>query len=102
MGVGSSITTTQTFEIVAGSDMRGLRIIVEDSGGSAATWTFDAGDYPPSPNADLGALSFALAASDLRELFLEHGRHLQNDGKITGKVVGGTAKLYAYWAPLGY
>ena len=99
---GSAITTGQTFEIVAGADWRGLRIIVEDSGGSAATWTFDAGDYPPSMTQGKGSLVFALAASDLRELFLERGRHAQNDGKINGSVSGGTVRLYAYYAPLGY
>lgn len=95
------ITTGQTFEVNIHSDERGLVFVLYDSGGSAATWTFNAGAYPPSALKDKGAKTFTPAASDFRPLVLEHGRHMQVDGKITGSVSGGTVKLGVLRLPRG-
>lgn len=97
----AQITTGQTFEIVLQGDDRGLQLLLQDSGGSAATWTFDAGDYPPAALMSKGAKTFTPAASDIRPLVLEQGRHMKNSGKITGSVSGGTVKLTAYYNPKG-
>lgn len=97
---GSSITTGQTFKI-NGADLPGLVLELYDSGGSAAVWTFDAGAYPPSARKGLGAVTATPTASKSHIFVPERGRHLQTDGSITGSVLGGTAKLLAYYMPLG-
>lgn len=96
------ITTGQTFEIICGGDLRGLQLILQDSGGSAVPWVFDAGVYPPSMHKFKGALTITMTASDIRPLVLERDRHVQQNGSITGSCTGGTVKLTAFYQPIGY
>src|SRR3990172_10175194 len=50
--------------------------------GSGCTITINAGDRPPSQRADLGNLSFVMAASDVRQICVEASRFVHDDGKI--------------------
>lgn len=75
-----------------------LLLLLEEVDGSTASIVFDKGDYPPSPLAEKGSLTVALAANDLLPLVLEAGRFLQNDGTITYTVTGGV-KIWALRIP---
>ncbi len=99
---GSAITTGQTFEILCGSDDRGLVLVLEDSGGSATPIVFDAGGYPPAMTQGKGLVTITESASATYLLVLEAGRHMQNTGKITGSATGGTVKMKAFYLPVGY
>lgn len=101
IGAGTAITTGQTFEITGvNGETRNLLIFVEETAGSTATFTFDAGDNPPSllSGAATGGLDIAMAANDLRLVPLQPGQFIQSDGDITGSLVGG-GKLYALRQP---
>lgn len=92
VGSGTAITTGQTFSLAVKNKTDDIVLILEETGSSTATFTFDAGDDPPSKREGLGALAIAMAANDLRLLTLEGGRFIQSDGLITGSLVG-TGKL---------
>lgn len=106
-GNGTDFNDTETFAINppgppgggAGGGESRLVILAEEQDGSAATVAFDAGDNPPSSNPN--ALSFALAANDLRVLPVKAGEVLQSDGTITGTISGGV-KLTVLALPTGY
>lgn len=86
---GTALTTGQTFSLAVKNRTDDTIIVLEETSGSTATFTFDAGDEPPSMRAALGALDVAMAANDLRIITLEGGRFIQSDGLITGSIVGG-------------
>ena len=101
IGAGTAITTGQTFEITGvNGETRNLLIFVEETAGSTATFTFDAGDNPPSllAGATTGGLDIAMAANDLRLVPLQPGQFIQSDGEILGSLVG-AGKLYALRQP---
>jgi hypothetical protein len=99
VGVGESVTTSDTFVIDAKGETRNLLIFVEEQGTGAATVTFDAGDNPPSMLAELGDVDIVLAQADLRYVPLEPGQCIQSDGTITGSVATNTVKVYAIRDP---
>ena len=106
--VAVDVVATDTFRI----DCRGIQsgkatesqlfIVLETQTAGAAVVTFDAGDYPPAAQMAKCALAISLAASDLKGGFLEAGRHLQNDGYITGSVATTAIFMTAYYKPVGY
>ncbi len=96
VGSGTAFTTGQTGSVdtyrathpyLSGEER--LRFIIEETAGSTGSVVFDAGDYPPSPLKDKGTVTVTLAANDLKEIILEAGRFLQNDGTITWTFTGG-------------
>ncbi len=100
VGAGSTVTTSDTFEIIADGNTRTLQIFMEELGAGAATVTFNPGDNPPSFLAGLtsAGLVINLATSDLREVMLEPGEFIQADtstGKVTGSVGLQSVKIYA-------
>lgn len=101
----TDVTTSDTFRIpmpaVQGGGESTFFLVVEELGGGAAVLTVDAGDYPPSARKFKGALTVNFATSDLKVLFLEPGRHLQDDGYITGSVSGQTLAMTAYYLQPG-
>lgn len=95
VGSGSAFTTGQTGVVstyrathpyLSGEER--LRFIIEETGGTTGSVVFDAGDYPPSSLKDKGTLTVTLAANDLKELILEAGRFLQDDGTISWTFTG--------------
>lgn len=95
------ITTGQTFELILGGDVRGLVIILQDSGGSATPWVFDAGTYPPAMQKFQGAQTVTMSANDIRVFPEDPSRFVNASGSITGSCTGGTTKLTAFYMPLG-
>lgn len=104
VGDGDSVNAAQTFAITlpvhAGRGEGSLIIRMEEEGSGAATVTFDAGDNPPSLLQGKGALEVSLSTSDFQIVVLEPGRHLQNDGTITGSVADNDTFISAYY--IGY
>lgn len=97
---GSSITTGQTFEILAeGNDQ--LLVVIKFSG--TVTVTFDAGAVPPSPRGAKGLDTVAGTNAQVKLWVPEEGRHIQTGvGKITGSTSGGTVIMSVYRLPPGF
>lgn len=97
---GSSITTGQTFEILAeGNDQ--LLVVIKFSG--TVTVTFNAGDVPPSPRGIKGADTVAGTNAQAKLWVPEAGRHVQDGvGKIEGSTSGGTVIMSVYRLPPGF
>ncbi len=95
VGVGQTITTSDTFSISVRGNTRTITVYMEELGGGAATVTFNAGDNPPSFLAE--ALTINLATSDLRPMVFEPGQFINDDqlGSITGSVGLQSVKIYA-------
>ena len=89
VGSGTALTTGQTFSLAVLNKTEGIELVLEETAGSTATFTFDAGDDPPSKREGMGALNVSMAANDLKLLTLDGGRYIQSDGLITGSIVGG-------------
>ncbi len=97
---GTSVIAGNTFEVDVKFNPN-ILFILEEVGGGACTITFDAGDVPPAARGGLGADTVVLAASDLFAFIPEPGRHMQNDGKITGSVATNNARIRALRLPPG-
>jgi hypothetical protein len=99
---GAAITTatTNTFAIAAGGRCNGQIVLFFESDSSGDTVTILAGDRPPSQDADEGADTIVLAASDLRAYF-PTGRFLQNDGSIRATCTDDGTLCYALIIPHG-
>jgi hypothetical protein len=95
---GFSIVQTATSEGYGGN----LLLKFVEAGADTATVTINAGAKPPSMRADLGDLTFSLAASDVKHIVVEQGRYTQSDGTITGTVAGNSVndvKMAAFRLP---
>ena len=81
---GTSIATASAnvFAIAAGGHAGGRLLLKFLVDGSGDTITLLAGDRPPSQRVDLGSLDIVLAANDVRQIVIETGRFLQDDGTI--------------------
>ena len=103
VGGGTAISTGNTAVITVSADggEHRLVLIIEETATAAATLSVEAGDYPPSPTADLGADTITLASLDVVAYLIEQGRHLQNNGTIR-ILVTGAVKIMAYRLPKGY
>lgn len=97
---GSSITTGQTFAILAeGNDQ--LMVVIKFSG--TVTVTFDAGAVPPSPRGVKGVDTVAGTVNQAKIWVPEEGRHIQAGvGSITGSTTGGTVIMSVYRLPPGF
>lgn len=102
----TAVTTSDTFYItmppVPGGGETRLIIVLEEQGGGASVVTFDAGDYPPAQTSAKGSKTVSLLTSDLKAIVLEAGRHMQNNGRITGSVATNNVYITAYYMPVGY
>lgn len=97
---GSSITTGQTFEILAEGN-ENLLVVIKFSG--TVTVTFDAGATPPSPRGPKGADTVSGTNAQAKLWTPEQGRHIQTGvGKITGSTSGGTVIMSVYRLPPGF
>lgn len=100
LGTGAALTAAQTFEIDVEFD-DDIILTLEDTSGGANSITLDAGDYPTSPKASLGAATVAMVISDVIAYVPIQGRHLQSTGKITGSMAAG-GRIWAFRAPSGF
>lgn len=101
VGAGEAVNAGDTFQC----DVRGRHDIVflcEEQGGGAAVVTFDAGDYPPSAHAGDGLDTVTLATSDFKAFQPIAGRHIQDNGKVTGSVATNNVKIFAIRKQSGY
>ncbi len=99
-GIGQTVTTSDTFEIIADGNTRTLIIVIEELNTGAATLVVNPGDNPPSFLAGLTAagLNVAVAQDAVKILMLTAGEYIQADastGKVTGSVLTNSLKLYA-------
>ena len=81
-GVAIASASANTFAIAAGGEAGGKLLLKFFDDGSGDTITILAGDRPPSQRADLGNLTFTMAANDCKYIPVETGRFLQDDGTI--------------------
>jgi hypothetical protein len=79
---------------------RKFLVKITDDGG-ADTMTIEAGDYPPAATSGLGALTFAMAASDVFYIVLESARFMKSDGKIKITSTGTGNLIEAFALPRG-
>jgi hypothetical protein len=91
---GKAIAAADTFEIDVESNDNVIIAILGVAGTSAIT--FDAGDYPPSPQAGLGADVVSAPAADVVLYIPQAGRHIQSTGKITGSVATATCNMWVF------
>lgn len=106
VGSGTAVNATQTFALTQAHTLPGSRLVVvlEEVGGSGATVTFDAGDYPPALTKEAvgsSGAAISLAANDLKVIMLEKARFLQSDGSITGTVATANCRIRVLAIPEG-
>lgn len=99
-GDGTAIADITDFWAVAATGIGGSRLLLKFwDDGSGCNITIKAGDIPPSQRAGLGDLVFALAANDVRYIIVEHGRFMQDDGKIRVGASDAGAECKAFIIP---
>ena len=81
-GTGISDASANVFAIAAGGVGGGRLLLKFLVDGTGDTITILAGDRPPSQRVNLGDLDIVLAANDVRQIVVETGRFLQDDGTI--------------------
>lgn len=111
VGSGTAVNASQTFEIklipaqpfppVHGGETS-ILLFIEELNNGAAVVTIDAGDYPPSLQAPMGADTISLAQDDEVVYALVAGQHLSADGYIRGSVSGNNVRIRALRLPSGY
>ena len=98
-GVAISNASANVFAIAAGGLAGGRLLLKFFDDGSTDTITILAGDRPPSQRVDLGNLTFAMAAADVRYIVIEAGRFLQDDGTIRATCTTNGMECKAFTLP---
>ena len=98
-GTTISTASANTFAIAAGGLAGGRLLLKFFDDGSTDTITILAGDRPPSQRVDLGNLSFAMGAADVRYILIEAGRFLQDDGTIRATCTTNGMECKAFTLP---
>ena len=103
VGGGTAVSTgnTAVIDVDTGGGEHNLVLVFQETASAVATLSVEAGDYPPSPTAGLGADSISMAADDVLVYQPEMGRHLQNNGTIR-VLVTGAVKVFAFRLQAGY
>ena len=100
--VGTVATTPADGWVITPGAGGGVLLLVFEADGSGDTVTIAAGDDGPSLQKYLGADTVTLAASDLKAIIVESGRHMQNDGTILATCTDTGTRCYALKLPAGY
>ncbi len=101
VALGTVATTpSDGWVIAAGGRCNGRLVLFFEADGSGDTVTITAGDRPPAQDADYGADTIVLAASDLRA-YIPTGRFIQDDSTIEATCTDAGTRCYALIIPHG-
>lgn len=85
----------------AGRQAPGALLFIFEADASGDTVVIQAGDNPPAVRAGLGTKSIVLAANDIRAVWIEPARYMQNDGTILAVCTDAGTRCYVIAPPPG-